>query len=150
MPTPLSCYLNISSPVWRPLMWDQVVSYCIQCNRYISACSRPWTFVWTSPARYEGPWCGIRSYLTVYRVTIIFQHAHALELLSEHLQPGMKALDVGSGSGYLTACMAILVSIAFFYTHNHYDTCFSCKLGDNTFVIECFAGINCIILRSQI
>jgi len=36
-------------------------------------------------------------------------HAHALELLKEHLRPGMRALDVGSGSGYLTACMALMV-----------------------------------------
>ncbi|KAK3092813.1 hypothetical protein FSP39_007481 [Pinctada imbricata] len=46
-----------------------------------------------------------------YAVTISapHMHAHALELLSGHLQPGMKALDVGSGSGYLTACMALMV-----------------------------------------
>jgi len=36
-------------------------------------------------------------------------HAHALELLSGHLKPGMKGLDVGSGSGYLTVCMALMV-----------------------------------------
>ena len=40
----------------------------------------------------------------------IFQHAHALEILSEHLHEGARALDVGSGSGYLTACMALMVS----------------------------------------
>jgi protein-L-isoaspartate(D-aspartate) O-methyltransferase len=28
-------------------------------------------------------------------------HAYALEYLREHLKPGNKALDVGSGSGYL-------------------------------------------------
>jgi len=46
-----------------------------------------------------------------YGVTISapHMHAHALELLKDQLQPGMKALDVGSGSGYLTACMAIMV-----------------------------------------
>ncbi|XP_042421510.1 protein-L-isoaspartate O-methyltransferase-like isoform X3 [Zingiber officinale] len=32
-----------------------------------------------------------------------------LELLADHLQPGMKALDVGSGTGYLTACFAMMV-----------------------------------------
>mmetsp|Transcript_36179 Transcript_36179/g.56507 ORF Transcript_36179/g.56507 Transcript_36179/m.56507 type:complete len:180 (+) Transcript_36179:1-540(+) len=32
-----------------------------------------------------------------------------LELLSGHLQPGSKALDVGSGSGYISACMARMV-----------------------------------------
>ena len=39
----------------------------------------------------------------------ILQHAHALELLRDRLTEGEKALDVGSGSGYLTACMALLV-----------------------------------------
>lgn len=37
------------------------------------------------------------------------QHAHALELLKDHLVKGEKALDVGSGSGYLTVCMALMV-----------------------------------------
>ncbi|KAF9180210.1 hypothetical protein BGZ51_006351 [Haplosporangium sp. Z 767] len=36
-------------------------------------------------------------------------HAAALESLSPFLYPGAKALDVGSGSGYLTACMAEMV-----------------------------------------
>lgn len=40
----------------------------------------------------------------------IVQHAHALELLADHLAEGKRALDVGSGSGYLTACMALLVT----------------------------------------
>ena len=46
-----------------------------------------------------------------YNITISapHMHAHALELLREHLRPGMRALDVGSGSGYLTACMALMV-----------------------------------------
>lgn len=33
-------------------------------------------------------------------------HAYALELLQDHLKPGNRVLDVGSGSGYLTACFA--------------------------------------------
>jgi protein-L-isoaspartate(D-aspartate) O-methyltransferase len=33
-------------------------------------------------------------------------HAYALQSLEQFLQPGMRALDVGSGSGYLTACFA--------------------------------------------
>uniref|UniRef100_A0A182KA87 protein-L-isoaspartate(D-aspartate) O-methyltransferase n=1 Tax=Anopheles christyi TaxID=43041 RepID=A0A182KA87_9DIPT len=33
-------------------------------------------------------------------------HAYALELLKPYLQPNSKVLDVGSGSGYLTACFA--------------------------------------------
>ena len=37
-------------------------------------------------------------------------HAQALELLSPFLHPGSCALDVGCGSGYLTACMGDLVA----------------------------------------
>lgn len=37
---------------------------------------------------------------------IIFQHGYALELLMDKLKPGGRCLDVGSGSGYLTACFA--------------------------------------------
>ncbi|KAJ3122092.1 hypothetical protein HK098_003114 [Nowakowskiella sp. JEL0407] len=36
-------------------------------------------------------------------------HAHALELLEDKLLPGNRALDVGSGSGYLLACFAQMV-----------------------------------------
>ncbi|RKP23217.1 protein-L-isoaspartate O-methyltransferase [Syncephalis pseudoplumigaleata] len=35
-------------------------------------------------------------------------HAYALEILHDYLQPGMKVLDVGSGSGYLVSCMAAM------------------------------------------
>jgi len=43
--------------------------------------------------------------------TISAPHMHAicLELLKDHLAPGSRVLDVGSGSGYLTAAMAIMV-----------------------------------------
>lgn len=46
-----------------------------------------------------------------YSVTISAPHMHAiaLELLADRLQEGCHALDVGSGSGYLTACMAYMV-----------------------------------------
>ncbi|XP_068085389.1 protein-L-isoaspartate(D-aspartate) O-methyltransferase isoform X4 [Anabrus simplex] len=46
-----------------------------------------------------------------YGVTISapHMHAHALELLKDHLTEGERALDVGSGSGYLTVCMALMV-----------------------------------------
>ncbi|CAN6447452.1 unnamed protein product [Victoria cruziana] len=46
-----------------------------------------------------------------YNATISAPHMHAacLELLQEHLQPGMHALDVGSGTGYLTACFSMMV-----------------------------------------
>ncbi|GAB4814184.1 hypothetical protein N2152v2_001230 [Parachlorella kessleri] len=37
-------------------------------------------------------------------------HAHCLEMLRNKLQPGAKVLDVGSGSGYLTAVMAHMVT----------------------------------------
>ena len=36
-------------------------------------------------------------------------HARALEELSDKLRPGSRALDVGSGSGYLSVAMAQLV-----------------------------------------
>jgi protein-L-isoaspartate(D-aspartate) O-methyltransferase len=39
----------------------------------------------------------------------LFQHAHTLELLKDHLKEGERALDVGSGSGYLTVCMALML-----------------------------------------
>ncbi|KHG16771.1 Protein-L-isoaspartate O-methyltransferase -like protein [Gossypium arboreum] len=46
-----------------------------------------------------------------YNATISAPHMHAtcLQLLEENLQPGMHALDVGSGTGYLTACFATMV-----------------------------------------
>ncbi|XP_066464759.1 protein-L-isoaspartate(D-aspartate) O-methyltransferase-like isoform X1 [Eleutherodactylus coqui] len=48
-----------------------------------------------------------------YKATISapHMHAHALELLEDKLQEGAKALDVGSGSGYLTACFARMVGL---------------------------------------
>ncbi|KAG0050782.1 hypothetical protein BGZ83_004443 [Gryganskiella cystojenkinii] len=46
-----------------------------------------------------------------YQSTISAPHMHAaaLESLAPFLFPGAKALDVGSGSGYLTVCMANMV-----------------------------------------
>ncbi|KAH0567361.1 protein-L-isoaspartate(D-aspartate) O-methyltransferase-like [Cotesia glomerata] len=46
-----------------------------------------------------------------YNVTISapHMHAYALSFLSDQLKTGARALDVGSGSGYLTACMANMV-----------------------------------------
>lgn len=37
-------------------------------------------------------------------------HAYALEVLEPVLQEGANVLDVGSGSGYLTACMGVMVN----------------------------------------
>lgn len=46
-----------------------------------------------------------------YAVTISAPHMHgfALEALRDHLFEGSRCLDVGSGSGYLTTCMALMV-----------------------------------------
>ncbi|XP_024976748.1 protein-L-isoaspartate O-methyltransferase 1 isoform X1 [Cynara cardunculus var. scolymus] len=46
-----------------------------------------------------------------FKATISAPHMHAtcLQLLEDNLQPGMHALDVGSGTGYLTACFALMV-----------------------------------------
>ncbi|XP_031845383.1 protein-L-isoaspartate(D-aspartate) O-methyltransferase isoform X2 [Nomia melanderi] len=46
-----------------------------------------------------------------FNVTISAPHMHAnaLSILTDQLFEGAKALDVGSGSGYLTACMAFMV-----------------------------------------
>ncbi|XP_016140479.1 l-isoaspartyl protein carboxyl methyltransferase, like isoform X1 [Sinocyclocheilus grahami] len=46
-----------------------------------------------------------------YKATISapHMHAHALEVLSDKLTEGASAMDVGSGSGYLTACFARMV-----------------------------------------
>ncbi|CAF3367655.1 unnamed protein product [Rotaria sp. Silwood1] len=46
-----------------------------------------------------------------YNVTISapHMHAYALEMLQDKLIPGARVLDVGSGSGYLTTCIARLI-----------------------------------------
>ncbi|XP_024971599.1 protein-L-isoaspartate O-methyltransferase 1-like isoform X2 [Cynara cardunculus var. scolymus] len=46
-----------------------------------------------------------------FNATISAPHMHAtcLQLLEKNLLPGMHALDVGSGTGYLTACFALMV-----------------------------------------
>ncbi|XP_027330414.1 protein-L-isoaspartate O-methyltransferase 1 isoform X1 [Abrus precatorius] len=46
-----------------------------------------------------------------YNATISAPHMHAtcLQLLDDNLQPGMHALDIGSGTGYLTACFGLMV-----------------------------------------
>ncbi|XP_029195165.2 protein-L-isoaspartate(D-aspartate) O-methyltransferase-like [Acropora millepora] len=64
----------------------------------------------------RGNYCNYSPYMDApqsigYGVTISapHMHAHALEILKDNLFEGAKALDVGSGSGYLTACMAEMV-----------------------------------------
>ncbi|GLJ30313.1 hypothetical protein SUGI_0599700 [Cryptomeria japonica] len=46
-----------------------------------------------------------------YSATISAPHMHAycLDYLLDHLKPGMSVLDVGSGSGYLSAVFALMV-----------------------------------------
>lgn len=44
------------------------------------------------------------------------QHAQVLRLLEPHLQPGMTAMDVGCGSGFLVAAMIHLVGLKGFVT----------------------------------
>lgn len=53
------------------------------------------------------------SYLIRYinHISCLLQHAYALSILSDQLFDGAKALDVGSGSGYLSACMAFMVGL---------------------------------------
>ncbi|EQC39267.1 hypothetical protein SDRG_03471 [Saprolegnia diclina VS20] len=46
---------------------------------------------------------------TIATISTPQQHAQVIELLEPHLQPGHAAIDVGCGSGYLTAAMALLV-----------------------------------------
>ncbi|CAM6104095.1 unnamed protein product [Calypogeia fissa] len=49
-----------------------------------------------------------------YGATISAPHMHGycLSLLADYLKPGMHVLDVGSGSGYLTAIFALMVGDA--------------------------------------
>jgi hypothetical protein len=39
------------------------------------------------------------------------QHSYCLSLLADYLKPGMSVLDVGSGSGYLTAVLGLMVCL---------------------------------------
>ena len=48
-----------------------------------------------------------------FMLMFFHQHAYALELLFDQLHEGAKALDVGSGSGILTACFARMVRTLF-------------------------------------
>lgn len=50
---------------------------------------------------------GSRLHVIIY----LLQHAYALSILSDQLFDGARALDVGSGSGYLSACMGFMVGL---------------------------------------
>lgn len=62
------------------------------------------------------PWYIYLIELKKMNICFVFfwQHAYALELLFDQLHEGAKALDVGSGSGILTACFARMVRALFF------------------------------------
>ncbi|CAD2093273.1 protein-L-isoaspartate(D-aspartate) O-methyltransferase, putative [Plasmodium vinckei brucechwatti] len=60
----------------------------------------------------ESPYVDTPIYIS-HGVTISSPHMHALSLkrLMNVLKPGSRAIDVGSGSGYLTVCMAIRINV---------------------------------------
>lgn len=91
---------------------NQSLVQSLQGHRYIrsSRVAEAMTFV------DRGNFCPFNPYRDApqsigYGVTISAPHMHAiaLELLEDCLCEGCTALDVGSGSGYLTACMGYLV-----------------------------------------
>ena len=47
--------------------------------------------------------------VTLFLQYVFQQHAYALEHLKDQLIEGNRALDVGSGSGYLTVCFSKMV-----------------------------------------
>ena len=57
----------------------------------------------------HNPYMDSRQYIGYINIAAPHMHAHALELLSDHLKPGMQGLDVGSRTGYLTASMDLMV-----------------------------------------
>ena len=75
--------------------------------------SKLWGVLTHSPQRIEHYSLFAFMYSLSSRIHSLFrfllQHAYALQLLANHMTEGATVLDVGSGSGYLTACMAIMV-----------------------------------------
>ena len=53
---------------------------------------------------------------------------YALQQLENHLKEGACALDVGSGSGYLTVAMAYMVNISSCYQYKPVETFVVCCL----------------------
>lgn len=58
---------------------------------------------------HENPYDDVAQFACGVNISAPHTHALALENLKEHLHKGHRALDVGFGSGYMTACMAVLV-----------------------------------------
>lgn len=54
-----------------------------------------------------------------YDVTISAPHMHAMMLdeMAPYLGPGTTGIDIGSGSGYITACMAHMCDVAYGIEH---------------------------------
>lgn len=83
-----------------------------------------WSLAWTNP------WLEQIFPIVIcahdhFPIILTEQHAHALELLSDKLTEGASALDVGSGSGYLTACFARMVSSLLIIYQAHTSEFFS-------------------------
>lgn len=68
----------------------------------------------------------------------------SLELLRDHLNDGDSALDIGSGSGYLTVCMSLMVSFVFFHSSANYVRKFTriCALSARSFLMGKQSGVD--------
>lgn len=113
---PLCAYLSLSPPLamaWRSHgqsnddLVDRLKTNGIVTSTRVESAMR---------AVDRGHYCTHNPYMDSpqsigYQATISapHMHAHALELMRDHLPEGGSVLDVGSGSGYLTACFAHMV-----------------------------------------
>ncbi|XP_046664876.1 protein-L-isoaspartate(D-aspartate) O-methyltransferase isoform X1 [Homalodisca vitripennis] len=107
------CYLSYSAMAWRShgrsnldLVKNLRANKVIRSDEVESVMSRVDRGRYVTHNPYMDAPQGIG-----YGVTISapHMHAYALELLRDRLTEGERALDVGSGSGYLTVCMALMV-----------------------------------------